>query len=81
MPSIQHLFRLIDAYRLARDVSDARVSTLLFNDGGRIGELRSGGDIGTRRLDRAIQWFSDNWPDKAEWAADIDRPAPTERVA
>lgn len=76
--AIPALLRLVDAYRVARGISDARVSTLVFNDGQRIDDLRSGKDIGTRRLSRAIQWFSDNWPPDAAWPADVPRPAPAE---
>ncbi len=54
---IQDLFRVIENYRVARGVSDARVSTLVFNDGAKIADLRAGRDIGARRLERAIGWF------------------------
>jgi hypothetical protein len=47
---------------------------LLFNDGKRIGLLRRGGDIGSRRLQEALQWLSDHWPAGAEWPSDIPRP-------
>jgi hypothetical protein len=74
MLGIPHLLSLVDEYRRVREVSDARVSTLVFNDGSRIAQLRDGRDIGTRRLDRAIQWFSDHWPEGADWPAVIVRP-------
>ncbi|WP_375458862.1 hypothetical protein [uncultured Enterovirga sp.] len=76
MASITHLLRLVEAFSAARGVSEARTSTLVFNDGGRILDLRSGRDIGTRRLDRAIVWFSDHWPTNAAWPPDVPRPAP-----
>lgn len=81
MYGINALLTLVDAYRLAHKVSDARVSTLVFNDGGRIAMLRDGKDIGTRRLERAIQWFSDNWPADAVWPTEVQRPALSEEVA
>jgi hypothetical protein len=77
MNAISSFISLIDAYRAARGVSDARVSTLVFNDGGRIAQIRSGGDIGTRRLQRAIEWFSENWPHDAMWPADLPLPVPS----
>lgn len=76
MQGIDQLLRLIDIYRAAREVSDARVSTLVFNDGSRIAELRSGRDIGTRRLERAVLWFAENWPAGIEWPDGIERPLP-----
>ena len=42
-----------DAYAARRDIGDARLSTLIFNDGKRIGTLRAGGDIGVKTLARA----------------------------
>jgi hypothetical protein len=81
MDAITQLFRLVDEYRRVRGVSDARVSTLVFNDGQRIEQLRAGSDIGSRRLDRALLWFSENWPADAEWPADVPRPASAEGAA
>ena len=74
MDAIETLISLVDAYRIARQVSDARVSTLVFNDGGRIAQIRNGGDIGARRFERAVQWFSDNWPPNAIWPTKVTRP-------
>lgn len=76
MENITTLFDIVEAYRKARELSDARVSTLVFNDGGKIKSLREGTDIGVRRLQRAIQWFSDNWPENAVWPLSVARPDP-----
>jgi len=75
MDQVQQLLLLVDAFGRGK-MADATISTRLFNDGKRIGTLRNGGDIGTRRLVTAIQWFSDNWPDDAEWPPVIERPEP-----
>jgi len=77
MLTADHLLRVVDAYREAHRVSDPRVSTLMFNDGKRIGLLRKGGDIGSRSLVIAFQWLSDHWPEGAVWPADVPRPDPT----
>ena len=77
MLTIEHLLTVVDAFRDARGVSDSRVSTLLFNDGKRITTLRKGGDIGSRSLAAAFQWFSDHWPEPAKWPADVQRPVKT----
>ena len=74
MNAIHHLLQLVDAYRAARQLSDARVSTLVFNDGSKVKTLREGRDIGVRTAMRAVQWFSDNWPEGAEWPEDVERP-------
>lgn len=53
--SISQFLARCDAYRARRNVSDARLSTLLFNDGKKIGLLRAGGDIGVLTLARVEQ--------------------------
>ena len=75
MSSIQKFLEIVDAFRLARDLSDGRVSTLVFNDGSKIKLLRSGRDIGVQTMERAVRWFSDNWPETAIWPDCIVRPA------
>lgn len=61
-----------------RQVSIDRISTVVFGSGTKMRRMIAGtsevmADVG----ERAIQWFSDHWPDAAEWPADIPRPAPT----
>jgi hypothetical protein len=80
LPIIQ-LLTLVDAYCNATNLAEATVSSRVFFDGKRVGSLRTGGDIGVLRLQRAMQWFSDNWPADQPWPADIRRPAPIEQVA
>lgn len=74
MMTADHLLTVVDAYREARGVSDARVSTLLFNDGKRITAVRAGGDIGSRHLASSFRWLSDHWPDPAPWPSNVPRP-------
>lgn len=53
----------------------ARVSTLIFNDGKKLKAIAEQGvDLSTGKFEFAMQWFSTNWPDGAEWPADVDRP-------
>ncbi|WP_192708221.1 hypothetical protein [Methylobacterium sp. OAE515] len=83
MLTTDHLLRVIDAFREAREVSDARVSALLFNDGKRVRILRCGGDVGSRPLAASFQWLSDHWPAGGKWPSDVPRPpvSPIETVA
>jgi hypothetical protein len=80
MEMIRHFLHLVDLYCQARGISEARASTIILNGGSRIGAIRSGSsDIGAKRLEAAVQWLSDNWPDDlADWPNDIPRPARTE---
>lgn len=74
MDAIDHLFRICISYSAATGLSEATISTRLFRDGKGLSRIRAGGDIGTRRLERAMKWFSANWPEGAEWPADVPRP-------
>ena len=64
----------------ARSISAARASTLVFGDGKVLTRLADGRDLTTRRLETAMQWFSDHWPEGAAWPADVPRPVRTPSV-
>lgn len=74
MTAITDLLRLTGSFCGAQGIAESTLSTRLFFDGKRIGSIRAGGDVGARRLERAVQWLSDNWPDGAEWPEDVPRP-------
>ncbi len=82
MTLIDQLVSVASVFAAARGLSLARVSTLVFNDGSKIGDLAQGDvDLVTRRHERAMQWFSDNWPEGAIWPDDIARPQATQSQA
>jgi hypothetical protein len=70
----EQLLKVAATYARARELSLARVSTLVFNEGKKIKRIEAGGDIGTERFESAMQWFAENWPDKAPWPAGVVRP-------
>ena len=75
--ALNQLFTLCDVYTAATRVSESTLSGLVLKGGNRLRDLRSGSaDIGVRRLNQAIQWFSTNWPEGAEWPKAIIRPEP-----
>jgi hypothetical protein len=78
---IEQLLTVVDAYCAARGISEARASTLIFNGGGRIKQLRDGRDIGVLTSLSALRWLSDNWPEEAEWPSDIPRPYSISKAA
>jgi hypothetical protein len=39
--------------------------------------IESGQTFTVKTFDRAVQWFSDNWPDGAAWPEGVARPART----
>ncbi len=75
MPSIASLLTVAEAYAQAYGLSETTVSKRALQDSSRLAELRSGScDIGVKRLERTLQWFSDNWPRGAEWPVSVSRP-------
>lgn len=74
MSLTSHLLCVADVYRSVRGISISRLSTLLFNDGKRLGGIAVGGDLQTRSYERAMRWLSDNWPAGAEWPDGVARP-------
>lgn len=75
MNQIAELLSIVDAYMSATGRKETTVSTSVFNDGKKITGLRDGtADIGTRRYNSAVVWFSENWPENAVWPDGIARP-------
>lgn len=50
------------------------ISTRIFGDGKTFARIAAGGDLKTGNFERAMRWFSDNWPDGTEWPEDVERP-------
>lgn len=46
--------------------SEARLATIVFNDGQKFARLRNGADCGLATYRRAMDWFAENWPDDSE---------------
>ncbi len=68
------LLTVADAYASARKLSRSRVSTIVFNAGLALDRIASGKDLTTGNWERAMRWFSDNWPDGADWPPTVSRP-------
>jgi hypothetical protein len=63
-------------YCAARSLSLARVSTLVFNEGKKLQAIANGRvDLSTGRFEKAMAWFSQNWPEAAAWPSGISRPS------
>lgn len=48
-------------------------------DGRFMDRIESGQSFTVRTFDRAVQWFSDNWPDGGVWPDCVARPVPSQR--
>jgi len=70
----QRLLHLTEIYCGARGMSEARLATIIFDQGGTYKRLRLGGDMTTHKWEEAMQWFNDHWPDEQPWPAEIPRP-------
>ena len=74
MTEIEELFELVDRYAAAKGLAEASVSIEIFNDGKRMRTLKAGGDIGVRRMRRAVQLLSRKWPADLPWPKAVKRP-------
>ena len=50
------------------------VSRLATGSGDTVDRLRRGGTITTRRMDRALRYLSEHWPEDLAWPAHTPRP-------
>jgi hypothetical protein len=71
------LIRVTDAYCAASGVTRSTVSNRIFMDGKRLDSIAGGTDLNTRSFEKAMRWFSANWPDGVVWPEGIARPEPS----
>lgn len=68
-----------DVFAAAAGISRARLSTIVLNRGATLDAIAAGrADVTTGTFEKAMSWFSANWPDGAEWPSDVPRPAAAE---
>ena len=73
----ENLLTLANAYANRRKVSTATVSNLVVGHARLFQRLRRGGSCTLKTFQKALKWFSDNWPDDLFWPFEIPRPAPS----
>lgn len=81
MNAIERLLLLARAYGGAENLEPSTVSWRVFGDTKKLAALESGRDIQVKRLEAAIQWFSDHWPENADWPDSVPRPEPVPAAA
>lgn len=74
MMQIAHLLKLADEYQRVSSVEDKTLSFRVFGDSKKLSALRVKADITTQRFNAAVNWFAANWPEKAKWPREIERP-------
>ncbi|MCQ0986426.1 hypothetical protein [Jiella marina] len=70
------LLAVADRYCEATGKRRGTVSAVVLRRGSRLDEIAAGADIGTRSFERAVVWFSDNWPEGLAWPQGVTRPQP-----
>ena len=74
MQSLEALLVVCERFAAAREISEARASTIIFNDGKRLKRIRSGADMGVRAVTRTLEKLSAIWPEDADWPEVVRRP-------
>lgn len=66
-----------DAFAQAAGLSRSRISTIVLNRGSTLDSIAAGrADVTTNTFEKAMLWFSANWPLDLDWPADVPRPDP-----
>ncbi len=81
MNAIPNLLRVANAYQAATGLDQSTVSWRALGDVRKLSALADGKDIQVTRYERAMGWFSENWPSDTEWPTGITRPALAEVAA
>jgi hypothetical protein len=68
------LLNLFNLFAAHSKWSRTSVSTRVFGSGTVLARIEGGGDVTTGTYERAVVWFSTNWPAGVEWPADVPRP-------
>jgi hypothetical protein len=79
--AIKRLLTVIDIFLTATKLAEKTVSFRIFGDSKTITQLRTGADITTGRLEMALTYMSDKWPDDTRWPKIIARPRADRRQA
>jgi len=82
MNLIGRLIAVSDAFAEKAGFSRAQQSYQIFRDQRRLERAFAGEvDLRLQSYERAMAWFSMNWPKDAVWPEGVERPAPSVEVA
>lgn len=70
----EQILVVADTFAAASGIGRKRVSTLVMKGGGKLDAIADGGDLTTGSFERAMAWFSLNWPAGAVWPEGVARP-------
>ena len=69
-----HLRALIDAFCGISPLSPKTIWGRAVGDARFFQRIEAGHGFSVRTYDKAVQWFSDNWPEDAVWPPEVPRP-------
>jgi hypothetical protein len=79
MSSTEALLAVARIYADRKRLKFSTVSSHALRDGKKLLAIEAGkAGITVERLERTMQWFSDNWPIDAPWPEDVPRPSLSE---
>jgi hypothetical protein len=73
MSGIEQLLTVARTYASLEEIPLSTVSSRALDDGKKLKALEDGSDITVGRLEQALRWFSEHWPE-GDWPADVPRP-------
>lgn len=76
------LVAISDIFGKARGVGRKRISTIVLYQGSKLDAVANGlADVTTRTWERAMQYYSDHWPENVPWPNFVVRPQPNDKVS
>ena len=75
------LIDLASTYERLAGVTPSSSGKRALNDNTFFSRIAKGDGFNVKTFDRLVQWFSDQWPENAEWPADLPRPIAAEKAA
>ena len=70
----EQILIIADLFAEAKGIGRKRVSTIVLNRGSKLDDIEGGADLGTETFEKAMHWFSANWPETLAWPEEILRP-------
>lgn len=70
----QQIIAVSDRFAELSGVGRKRISFIVLNRGSKLDDIADGGDLNTGTFEKAMLWFSVNWPEAADWPEGVARP-------
>lgn len=74
MTVIEQLLCVVEAFCAGAGIAEGTLAGRVLRDGKGFRVLREGGDLTTRKAERAFRYLSEHWPEGAVWPPEVPRP-------